>query len=145
MTRDHRSSVQSTEVTKSDLLRTIIIPQLMALKNKAPQRRLEDARGLQPDRRYVAPVRSIIIGRRPKERPVQAINKPRVEFYPGYRKLFEQNVTKGYRTVCQKRSERREQLFRMGISGPGRRRSPGQGGSYKRTEGSQIVCRKVRR
>lgn len=50
----------------------------------------------------------------------------------------------GTRTICQRRSERREQLFRMGIAGRNKRRSPGSGGRYKRTAESYYHCRKVR-
>lgn len=145
MTKGKSSSDQRSEVTKSDLLRTIIIPQLMALQKNAQQRRPQDVQGVRPDRLVQRPVRSIIIGPRPQQRPLQAINKSRADIYPGYKALFDQKVKKGYRTVCKKRDERREQLFAMGIAGSGRRRSPGQGGSYKRTEGSQISCKRVRR
>lgn len=144
MSKGKSSSDQRSEVTKSDLLRTLIIPRLIALAKNAQQRRPEDVQGVRPERLLNQPLRSIIIGR-PQQRPVQAINKPRHELYPGYKALFDQKVIKGYRTVCQKRSERREQLFAMGTAGTGRRRSPGQGGSYKRTEDSQISCKRVRR
>lgn len=145
MSKGKSPSDQSSEATKSDLLRTLIIPRLIALTKNAQQRRPEDVQSVRPERLLGQPLRSIIIGRRPQQRPVQAINKHRVELYPGHKNLFVKKVTKGYITVCQKRSERREQLFAMGIAGFGRRRSPGQGGSYKRTQESQIVCKKERR
>lgn len=50
----------------------------------------------------------------------------------------------GSKTVCERRAERREQLFKMGIAGKNVRKSPGQGGHYRRTDQSDMVCRKVR-
>ncbi len=51
----------------------------------------------------------------------------------------------GTRTICQQRAERREALFKTGVAGTGRRRSPGRDRTYMRTEESQVHCRKVRR
>lgn len=51
----------------------------------------------------------------------------------------------GTKSVCQRRSERRSQLFRMGIAGKNKRRSPGTNGTYRRNEESQLTCKTVRR
>lgn len=46
------------------------------------------------------------------------------------------------RTVCDRRAVRREVLFKMRIAGRGLRRSPGQGGHYRRNQDSEKVCRR---
>lgn len=48
-------------------------------------------------------------------------------------------------TLCKRRSERREYLFRIKVAGFGRRRSPGAGGSYRRTLDSSYSCVSYRR
>lgn len=47
---------------------------------------------------------------------------------------------RGENDLCKRREERREVLFAVGTAGRGRRRSPGQGGSYRRTEDSNYSC-----
>lgn len=145
MIKGKAPSVQRTETTTSDLLRTKLIPNLIALKTILDQRRPDASTVERLGRMLQLPSRAIKVYPRLNKRPVQAINKPRVGIYAGLKVISDQKQTKGYRTVCQRRSERRESLFAMGIAGPGRRRSPGQGGSYKRSEGSQIICKTVRR
>lgn len=49
------------------------------------------------------------------------------------------------RSLCQTRSDRRVTLFRLRIAGKGLRKSPGAGGTYHRTETSQISCSTDRR
>lgn len=46
------------------------------------------------------------------------------------------------KSICVRRAERREQLFKMRVAGRGLRRSPGQGGHYRRTENSELSCRR---
>lgn len=57
------------------------------------------------------------------------------------------NLTRipGTRTICSLRRYRRATLFALGIAGRGQRKSPGQGGTYRRTEDSQLTCNVVRR
>ena len=43
-------------------------------------------------------------------------------------------------SLCQTRSERRVALFQLRIAGKGLRRSPGRGGTYRRTDSSQVTC-----
>lgn len=43
-------------------------------------------------------------------------------------------------SICHQRSDRRSVLFMKKIAGIGRKRSPGSGGTYKRTEDSQASC-----
>ncbi len=50
----------------------------------------------------------------------------------------------GTKSICTQRGQRRRRLFSMAIAGKNRRRSPGRGGHYKRTEDSQLHCRTVR-
>lgn len=50
----------------------------------------------------------------------------------------------GTKSVCAQRSQRRQVLFSLKIAGKNRRRSPGKGGHYRRTDQSDMVCRKVR-
>lgn len=144
MTRNTRPSEQSSQTQRSDLLR-LNVPEEIALRKIFDPRRLDASRIDRPMNLLQQQINRVIIGLKPRQRPVQAINRPRVGIYTGLKVIGDQKQTKGYRTVCQRRSERRESLFAMGIAGSGRRRSPGQGGSYKRTEGSQIICKKVRR
>lgn len=51
----------------------------------------------------------------------------------------------GTKSVCQRRFERRTVLFARNIAGKGLRRSPGQGGTYRRTITSQQGCVKYGR
>lgn len=46
--------------------------------------------------------------------------------------------------VCSIRSERRSALFAIRKAGNGFRKSPGKGGSYRRTPDSETTCRKTR-
>lgn len=48
------------------------------------------------------------------------------------------------KSVCQARHLRRRLLFKIGIAGIGRRRSPGRGGTYRRNVDSETSCQKVR-
>lgn len=143
MTKGKSSSVQSTKTTERDLLRTLLIPTVIAIKKYAQQRRPEDSQGVRPERLIYQPLRSIIIGPRPIQRPIQS----NIKRLHTYKNMFgrTEDKNKGYVTVCQKREDRRESLFALGVAGHGRRRSPGQGGSYRRTQDSNIVCKKVRR
>lgn len=50
-----------------------------------------------------------------------------------------QNPVKAH-AHCVKRKIRRSVLYALGIAGTGKRRSPGQGGTYKRTEESSLSC-----
>lgn len=59
--------------------------------------------------------------------------------------FFREEGIPGTKSVCRKRMDRRQVLFRMGIAGRGRRRSPGSGGHYRRSERSQVTCDVVRR
>ncbi|AXH78103.1 MAG: hypothetical protein [Microviridae sp.] len=47
-------------------------------------------------------------------------------------------------SICQRRSVRRSVLFMNQIAGKGRRKSPGQGGHYRKTDQSEMSCHKVR-
>lgn len=50
----------------------------------------------------------------------------------------------GVRSVCQARSLRRRILFGSRVAGLNIRRSPGRGGTYRRTVDSNTSCEKVR-
>lgn len=56
----------------------------------------------------------------------------------------EMNQVEATYRVCARRARRREHLFRIQIAGRNRRRSPGRGGTYRRTLDSLTTCRKVR-
>lgn len=43
-------------------------------------------------------------------------------------------------SICEKRHNRRKVLFQMRIAGTGKRKSPGKGGTYQRTELSNLGC-----
>lgn len=51
----------------------------------------------------------------------------------------------GTRSVCSIRYQRRKTLFSIGVAGRNRRKSPGAGGTYKRTHESYFTCRRKRR
>lgn len=51
------------------------------------------------------------------------------------------NKIPAVRSVCQARHERRRVLFASRVAGPRLRRSPGSGGTYKRTVDSETSCR----
>lgn len=147
MKKGGRPSAKIAESSTTRLLRSLSTPSLIALTKIAHRRDPQGVPGERPERLLSQPLRSIIIGRRPQERPVQPRQRDR--YFESIRDAFRYPVQwekkEGTKTVCQSRSERREQLFSMGIAGVGKRRSPGQGGSYKRTDKSEVVCRKVRR
>lgn len=72
--------------------------------------------------------------------------KTRGELYPGRNALFSNlRETPGTRSICEQRAQRREHLFRVGIAGPNRRRSPGRGGHYRRTQDSYYSCKTYRK
>lgn len=48
-------------------------------------------------------------------------------------------VVKGHEH-CRERVVRRTQLFKMGIAGKGKKKSPGRNGTYVRTETSSLAC-----
>lgn len=145
MNRNRRPSEQSSEIKKNDLLRSDLFPKLIAIKTIVDQRRPDASVIDRLGRMVVTSSRAIIIGRRPLQGPMMIRNRPRSEMYPGYKELFKTSIQKGTVTVCQKRDQRREKLFAMGIAGNNKRQSPGNGGTYKRDENSEVVCRKVRR
>lgn len=148
MKKGNKPSVQSTEPKRSELLRADIFPKLIAIKTILDQRRPDASSIERLGRMLQLPSRAIIIGRRPLQRPVQTI-KRRDPYFQSIRDAFKYPVQwerkETTKTVCEKRDERREKLFAMGIAGVGSHRSPGQGGSYKRTKGSEISCKRVRR
>lgn len=143
MSKGKRHSDQRSEVRQSDLLRSKVIPNLIALKTKIDQRRPDAYQIQQLGRLLDQPLQSIIIGPRVNQRPLRPqksiIQTYRDAFISGTNQLKRENDR--YKTVCEERAERREKLFSMGIAGSGRRLSPGQGGSYNRTKESNVVCR----
>lgn len=66
-------------------------------------------------------------------------NYPRVVLAPWAQSV---SAVKRGALVCGRRQIRREVLFANKISGRNLRRSPGRGGAYRRTEGSNITCSK---
>lgn len=58
------------------------------------------------------------------------------------RTIAQYTHTREKNTVCRKRHERRRQLFRTGIAGRNKRKSPGQNGTYLRTNESEQTCRR---
>jgi len=65
--------------------------------------------------------------------------------YPKALSLFQTNsktalTRKEKPSLCEQRHNRRKVLFQMRIAGTGKRKSPGQGGTYKRTELSKVGC-----
>lgn len=148
MSKGHRTSDQRSEIQRSDLLRTDIVPKLIAFKSILNQKRIDATTVERLWRLLPQPARAIIIGRRPQERTFRSIKK-RDPYLQSIRDAFRYPVQlerkqEGVKTVCQKRDERRETLFSMGIAGINQRKSPGQGGSYKRNKDSQIECKKER-
>jgi len=70
---------------------------------------------------------------------------PRGELYPGRDALFNPlREVPGTKTICQRRSDRRRALFKLHVAGSRKRRSPGSGGSYRRTPDSYYHCRTSR-
>lgn len=137
MSKGKRTSDQRSQVRTNDLLRTDIFPKLILIKTILDQRRPDASTIERLGRLIPQPLRATIYDPRQRQRSLQS-NIKRTELYKGQRSLFNQKVVK--KTLCQRRSSRREQLFAMGIAGSGQRRSPGQGGSYKRTPNSKISC-----
>lgn len=108
---------------------------------------------VRPDHRVQRPVwfrakpeRLPLLGLRSQRQPVEGRLQGRGEIYRGRDALFSPlRTTRGTRSICQIRSERRQHLFKLGIAGKGRRFSPGQGGTYKRKADSYYSCTKVRK
>lgn len=87
-----------------------------------------------------------LFGLRSQRGRVSGRFQQRGDIYPGRRDLFDPlRKVPGTKTICQIRSERRQHLFKLGIAGRGKRRSPGQGGSYRRTAESYYHCQTIRR
>lgn len=145
----NRPSVQRTKTQEQGLLRSVTLPRLLALETMSQDvgtvRRGRQVPSSQPHV-WVNPLvdRLPILGLRSQRQKV-AGRVQRTEKY-GVRSLEDPlREVPGTRTICQKRSERRALLFKMGIAGKGKRKSPGQGGTYKRNEESITTCRTYRR
>lgn len=85
----------------------------------------------------------IVIGRRSVNRaesigPSPFIRSLTEKAHAPWKKLAKQ--IPGEKSLCARRHSRRVALFKIGIAGVGKRRSPGKGGSYRRTEASNMVC-----
>lgn len=135
-----RPSEQSSEIVRSDLLRSLTVPALIALAYKNEPRTLQVAR--KQENLIYRPIPQKVFNLGQVQRPQQVLRDKQKSTIQTYRDAFKlpQKLSVVKKTLCQRRSERREQLFRMGTAGAGRRRSPGQGGSYKRNEKSRISC-----
>lgn len=64
--------------------------------------------------------------------PIDFINNPSVDLF--------KNRDRKQTSFCHKRKSRRQALFSLKIAGKGKRRSPGSGGTYNRTENSNYSC-----
>lgn len=133
---------------ESERLRRVNIPRLLLAERlgQSVVRRVREAAADQPDvrsrrriRRERLPLGGLRSQRELGGRPWRAGAIVRAVLRQVQASLKE---IPGERTVCQKRAERREELFKKGIAGRGRRRSPGQGGSYRRTRDSEVTCRR---
>lgn len=51
-------------------------------------------------------------------------------------------VAEARHSVCLRRARRREMLFKMRVAGKNLRKSPGKGGTYRRTEESEYTCKR---
>lgn len=140
-TSDQRSDV------RSDVLRSLTIPRLIALETMSQDlvRRYQPTVAAQSHVWVNAVNRLPIVGlRSQRERYRGRIVVPQYNKEP-FRLSDPLKTIYGTKSICQKRSERREILFKLGIAGKGQRRSPGAGGRYRRREESMMSCRKVRR
>lgn len=64
-----------------------------------------------------------------------------MDFMKGLRDTLTSGPVMSARTsICESRGARRRVLFKIGIAGHGKRKSPGQGGSYRRNEQSKKQC-----
>lgn len=136
----NRPSEQSSQTQRSDLLRTLIVPKLIALNYKNVPTTAQVVKQIAFAVQRLNQTK--IMAYRPQQRPSQPIRTvSRMQMYPGYKALWRnKDNTVVKKKLCKRRSDRREQLFRMRIAGPGRRRSPGQGGRYERNNESRISC-----
>lgn len=91
------------------------------------------------------PLLGEVIHRYQKDVDTQERRERRAKFYSARRLAREMNKVEGTYTICGRRARRREHLFRIGVAGRNRRRSPGRGGSYRRTPDSSYQCRERRR
>lgn len=131
-------SVQSTQPQRSELLRSI-----MAAK---PIAEYYQKRDINPQIQNLAQQAiRVIVGAKvasllTQNSPQRQLKKQGRAIPYRYLKYYSLTDTEVEKTLCKRRSERRENLFSLGIAGSGRRRSPGQGGRYKRDQNSRISC-----
>lgn len=65
-------------------------------------------------------------------KPIDFMNSPSID--------LNRNRDRKKLNFCQRRKSRKQALFSLKIAGKGKRRSPGNGGTYKRTETSNLSC-----
>lgn len=148
--KNKRTSDQRSEIQRSDLLRSLTIPRLIALETMSQDlvRRGKPASSVQPHVWSEQLFRRLpILGLRSQRELLRGrYLSPNKEMYEGRNALFDplQKMT-GTRSICEKRAIRRKQLFMIGVAGRRSKRSPGSGGHYKRNVESQYSCRIFRR
>ncbi|WNK13860.1 MAG: hypothetical protein [Microvirus sp.] len=123
---------QSSQMRRQNIHRLILVDSL----SQNLVRRQREIPAPQPNVKTLKKSRLPILGlRSQRERTVTRQN--RNELYPGRTALFSQlKENPASPSICHSRKIRREILFRTGIAGRNRHRSPGRNGTYRRTADS---------
>jgi len=135
-------SVGSHKPTRLDRLRTI--ENLLALETMGQEsvRRNVPAQPVPPNVRIERQLNRLpVIGLRSQRTKIVHRNVNYEDLYSDVRSIAGPiKNPKGRPSLCHRRHMRKSVLFAMKVAGKGLRRSPGQGGSYRRTSESLVRC-----
>lgn len=148
MSKNHKTKPQqASEIPKSlpsPMGLRLNIPRLIALERLSQnlERRRELYQELRPFVRLypkrIQQERLPLLGLRSQRERQLLEQRPPEQFY--YPKLL--SSIPGPKSMCERRHIRKGVLFSLRIAGKGLRRSPGKGGSYRRTVESSLSCRR---
>lgn len=145
--QDHKVREFRASERSSELLRPSVRSLVLAEKfGQIVRRKWRDRPDL-PDVRHVERKlipRLALLGLRSQAQKV-AMRVPRLSYQVSDVLERLREPVPGVKSVCQRRLDRRQVLFRLGVAGRGRRRSPGSGGHYRRSMESQVTCQEIRR
>lgn len=147
--RTGRASESKTHIPGMGMLRSAEIPRLLALETMSQNlvRRSGNISRVPPHVLFHQQVKRLpLIGIRSQHVRVQGRFNQVKEYHKDPLRMSDRLTNPpATRTICEKRAQRKEVLFKLGIAGKGQRRSPGAGGRYRRSVGSEYTCRTVRR